>query len=296
MQKYLITLVLSVFTLFFTSCGKTDTGSTKPRVLVSIPPYIYFVEKIAGDLVDISTLAPEGSNPHLFEPTPKQIQEVYGSKVWIRLGENFEHKIAETLEQQHKNLIVTDLSQLLPNHTGHGHHGCSCSHHAHTHADAQDLHLWMSPVLAKEQAKSICQALQIALPEHKEILDKRLGLFLSELDTLHGKIQNQLKPFANQALIVSHPAFGYFCKDFGFTQISIETEGKEPRPQDISKVLATAKTSLVKLVLIQEQYNNNGAIAIANELDLPLCNIDPYSTKYDEMLLKISTEIVKANE
>ncbi len=294
MQKYLITLILSLFIPFFTGCSSKDPSSSKPRVLVSIPPYIYFVKKIAGDLVEVSTLAPEGSNPHLFEPTPKQIQEVYGSTVWIKLGESFEHKISETLHKNHKNLIIVDLSQHIPLSDEPHEHRCSCCHH--THNEARDLHLWMSPILAKKQAISICQALQEAVPEHGEIFKGRLEIFLTELDQLHSTIEEQLKPFAKQAIIVSHPAFGYFCEDFGIKQISIETEGKEPRPHDISKVLQSVENTLVKLVLIQEQYNNKGALAIANQLELPVCNIDPYSTRYDEMLLKISDQIAKANE
>jgi zinc transport system substrate-binding protein len=36
-------------------------------------------------------------------------------------------------------------------------------------------------------------------------------------------------------VLVSHPAFGYFCKDYDLEQISIEVEGKEPRPKDVSE-------------------------------------------------------------
>ena len=95
---------------------------------------------------------------------------------------------------------------------------------------------------------------------------------------------------------MSHPAFGYFCRDFELEQISIEVEGKEPRPQDISSVLERAAKASVRLVLIQEQYNNKGALAIASNMDIPTFCTDPYSSNYKQTLLDITSQIVSGHE
>lgn len=296
MKKSYLVLIISLFLPFFSSCSKSSRETAKPRVLVSIPPYTYFVEKIAGDLVEVSTLAPEGSNPHIFEPTPKQIQEVYQAKVWIRLGESFEQKIAKTLNSQHKDLIVVDLSKTVPLITSHDHCNCGHDHDHHHHAESQDLHIWMSPILAKQQADIIAGALTDAFPEHKDVFSARLAIFQGELDHLHALIKEKLLPFASQAVLVSHPAFAYFCKDYGLEQISIEIEGKDPRPQDISAVIESAEKAHVRLVLIQEQYNNKGAIALADRLNIPTFSTDPYSSKYEQMLLDITSQIAHGQE
>lgn len=294
MKKSCLVLIISLFLPFFGACSKSSTEVAKPRVLVSIPPYLYFVEKIAGDLVEVSTLAPEGSNPHIFEPTPKQIQEIYQAKVWIRLGESFEYKVAKTLESQHKDLLVVDLSKTVPLLTSHDH--CNCGHSHDHHAEAQDLHIWMSPILAKKQADVIAKALEEAFPEHKDLFATRLASFQEELDQLHILIKEKLLPFASQAVLVSHPAFAYFCKDYDLEQISIEVEGKDPRPQDISSVIENAEKAHVRLVLIQEQYNNKGALALADRLKVPTFSTDPYSSKYEQMLLDITSQIAHGQE
>lgn len=293
---YILTLLL--IGCFTVSCSskqekKTATESLKPKVLVSIPPYIYFVKKIAMDSVETICLVPEGSNPHLFEPTPRQVQGVYESKVWISLGEAFEKKITSTLKNNHKDLTVVDLSKLVP--LDHNAHSCSCGHHhKHENHESLDLHIWMSPKLAQKQAFAIEQALSQAFPEQSDLFKKNLDVFLTELNEIDNEISSILSPFKNQAVLVSHPAFGYFCKDYGLEQISIEIEGKEPRPKDISNILDKAKNSQVRVVIIQEQHNNKGALAIANELKIPVFNTDPYSSEYSETLLSISKQIAKA--
>ncbi|NDD58920.1 MAG: hypothetical protein EBZ47_06700 [Chlamydiae bacterium] len=286
MKKYLLLILPLIFSLFY-GCSSQSKDSLKPKVLVSIPPYIYFVEKIAGDFVSVSSLAPEGSNPHLFEPNPRQIQDVYDSKVWIRLGESFEKKIASTLSYHHKNLIVVNLSETVPLLRQEAEHKCKCHHHE----EAMDLHIWMSPSLAKLQAAAIKDALLQAFPDQEENFLKNFAILVDELDQLHIAISKKLAPFKNQSLIVSHPAFGYFCEEFGLKQISIEVEGKDPRPKDIEKVVETSTHSCARLVLIQEQYNNKGALAIAEKLQLPWYSVDPYSKDYPKTLNDITYQL-----
>ena len=294
MKKSYLFLITVLFLPLFSSCSSNSLDSAKPRVLVSIPPYLYFVEKIAGDVVEVSSLAPEGTNPHIFEPSPKQIQEVYQAKVWIKLGESFEQKITTTLSAQHKSLIVVDLSKEVPLFSDH--HCCACHGHDHSHAESADLHIWMSPVLAKLQASAIGKALIEAFPEHEGLFNQRLETFQKELDDLYAEIKEKLTPYAHEAILVSHPAFGYFCRAFDLEQISIEVEGKEPRPQDIASVLERAAKASIRLVLIQEQYNNKGALALASKMDIPTFSTDPYSSNYKQTLLDITSQIVIGHE
>ncbi|MBM3207780.1 MAG: hypothetical protein FJZ57_04145 [Chlamydiae bacterium] len=291
----LVIVLLSFFTFSCSSSQNTSSKSLKPKILVSIPPYTYFVKKIALDTVDTVCLVPEGSNPHLFEPTPRQVQEVYESKVWISIGESFEKKITTTLKKNHKTLTIVDLSKLIPADTTVK--GCSCGHHhEHEHHESQDLHIWMSPRLAKQQAIAIEEALTSTFPEQAEFFNKNLSDFIAELDQIDDEISLLLSPFKDQAVLVSHPAFGYFCKDYGLEQISIEIEGKDPRPKDISQILEKAKNTNVRVVIVQEQHNNKGALAIANELNIPVFNTDPYSSEYKQTLLNISQQIAKAHD
>jgi zinc transport system substrate-binding protein len=104
-----------------------------------------------------------------------------------------------------------------------------------------------------------------------------------------GKVRS---PFSGLSFFWSHPAFGYYCQEFGLKQLSIEYEGKDPLPQDIVQTLEEAKKSKVRAVFIQKQYNNKGAELIAEKLGLPVYLVDPYAEEYFENLRFITSLIV----
>lgn len=90
---------------------------------------------------------------------------------------------------------------------------------------------------------------------------------------------------------MSHPAFGYFCEQYHLKQLSIESEGKEPRPQDVTQVLNAAKQLHVQAVLLQPQYSNKGAQSIAEILKLPVFTIDPYAWNYPQTIHTLADAI-----
>jgi zinc transport system substrate-binding protein len=260
--------VISLLALFFTSCGKSEKSSSS--VLVSVAPYTYFVNKISSGTLPVHTLVPVNSDPHIFEPTPKQIADISAAPIWFCIGEPFENKILKTLKERSPQLRIVDLSEGVTLIGEEGHSHCC-------HDEGKDRHIWLSPKLAMGQAKRIAEALTQLFPEKKEIFAQGLHQFLVELEALDSEITALLSPHKGQAILVSHPAFGYFCKDYGLVQLSIESEGKDPLPRHVTTTLLMAKKHRVRSVLLQNQHNNKGATLIAKELQLPLFTVDPYS-------------------
>ncbi|MGE5196008.1 MAG: metal ABC transporter solute-binding protein, Zn/Mn family [Anaerolineae bacterium] len=269
------------FLAFLSSCQKTDRekSSLPPLISVSISPYSYFVERIAKETVRVHTLVPPGANPHLFEPTPKQAEFAGKSVLWLRVGEPFEKKILKVLQEKHPQLVTIDLAEgfsLLPLQED----LCSSKGHVHDIDEGKDRHLWLSPQLAMIQASKIASLLIQLFPENRSLYEKELSQLLIDLKTLDLEIAALLKPFQGQAILVSHPAFGYFCKEFGLIQLSIECEGKDPLPQSITQIIHLAEKYRIRSVLTQAQYSNKGAQLIAEKLHLPIHSFDPYSNDY----------------
>ena len=285
-------LPILIFLPFFFSCEvKEKPNSGKPTVLVSVPPYAYFVKKIAQDAVEIETLVPVGTNPHIYEATPQEVQRHQNAALWIYLGESFDKKIFkffQTVKNPIQIVDVTEGTHLLSiceeNATG----------HAHLHYDeGKDLHIWLSPSLAKLQAEKIAKALIELVPNQSVKFESNLQAFLYELDELDQQIATMLMPMKGKAILVSHPAFGYFCRDYHLTQLSVEIEGKEPLPQHVAEILNKAKSYSVKTVLTEPQYSNKGADLLAQSLGLPTHMVDPYAENFSENLLTIARFIAK---
>ncbi|MES2345871.1 MAG: zinc ABC transporter substrate-binding protein [Chlamydiota bacterium] len=285
MKKILILLLLFVST----ACQKKEKKNPAD-VLVNIPPYAYFVQRIAGDTLHIETLIPQDACPHLYEPTPKQIESAGQTQIWFRLGEPQEKKILTILKEKNPTLIDIDLCygiSLISTRDD----SC-CVDKAHTH-EGKDRHVWLSPKLARYQIKKIAKTLIERYPHYTERYLQNTAALIEELDLLNESLQLKLKPFKNQAILVSHPAFAYFCRDYKLLQLSVECDGKDPKPQDVAKTIQLAKRHHVRSVFIQMQYNNKGAELIAHDLGLPTHLVDPYAGDYLNNLLHISTLIAQ---
>jgi zinc transport system substrate-binding protein len=119
-------------------------------------------------------------------------------------------------------------------------------------------------------------------PEHASLYQHNLLEFQKKMTALDVEISQLLHPVEGHAIIVSHPSLGYFCSDYHLIQISIECEGKTPLPSDLKQIFSLSKQYPVLCVLTQEQFDNKGAITIAQKLQLPLHSINPNDPDYFE--------------
>ncbi len=289
-MRLIFVLLISFFVA--TSCNQKSPLELKPRVIVSVAPYLYIVEKIAGETVIAQAIVPPGANPHIYEPTPKEVGEIRGAVLWVYLGESFDKKIYNALLESNPALKVVNVVE-------HVHLLDFCEengvesehHHCHGHEEGKDLHVWTSPKLFAEQAQRIAAMLIQLFPEHQATYSAHLQQLLSELQTLDDEIAKLLAAKRGTAILVSHPAFGYFCQEYGLTQISVEIEGKDPLPRDVSDILEQVKTHGIQTVIIEPQYSNKGALLIAERLGLKTHTIDPYAENYPDNLRSLAKVI-----
>lgn len=273
--------VLFIFISFsiFLSAKEIDPRSN--YILVSVAPHRFFVEKIAGDTLKIGLMVPAGASAHTYEPTPKQTILAGGADIWFRIGESFEDKAIKALKTHSAKLEIVDLRDNLdlisdPTHVCMHHKGCV------------DLHFWLSPKLAKIQADTIVKALIAKYPEHEELYKRNVESFKAELDAIDLQIADILKNLKNRTIMISHPAYGYFARDYGLTQFSIEFEGKDPTPKLLTKILDEAREKNIKTIFTQPQYTNKGALLIAKHINAKVVSLDPYSENYFESLITIA--------
>lgn len=279
----------SAFIFLFASCYSQEA----PYVLVSVAPHKFFVEKVAGDTVNVVLMVPAGASSHSYEPTPRQMVNAGKAEMWFLLGEPFETKAIKALKSYNSNLELIDMRQNLSLLSD------QCHHHDHQHPNhhhCSDPHIWLSPKMAKIQAETIAYALMEKYPENKHLYEQNLAAFQKELDQLDGTIKNILFPLKNRAIMVSHPAYAYFARDYGLTQFSIEFEGKDPTPKQLNTVLNDAKNNHIKTIFVQHQYSNKAANLVAKELQAKIVDLDPYSENYMETLLHIAKSFAESDK
>lgn len=249
-------------------------------VLVSVAPHKFFVEKIAKESIEVNLMVPAGASSHTYEPTPRQMIAAGRAKIWFVIGEPFENRAIQALTSHHPELKIIDLKKGVDLIYAEGHKGCC--------PGGVDLHFWLSPRQAQIQAKTIAESLMEAFPKKAPFYQANLQSFLKELQEIDQEISTILNSPQNRSILVSHPAYGYFCRDYHLQQFAIEVEGKDPAPQQMTKLLQKAKQNCIKTIFIQKQYNNKAAILVAEVLNARLVTLDPYSENYFTTLREIA--------
>lgn len=183
--------------------------------------------------------------------------------IWFRLGESFEARLIPVLQAGTLIVDQRDGIDMIQS-------GCGCCH------DHNDPHIWLSPRLLKIQARQIAQVLSEQQPEHAALFAANLKVLENELDALDKECSLLFAHSQGKKILVSHPAFGYFCRDYGLEQLSIEMEGREPTPKYLTDLITTARNAHIKTVFLQEQHNPRGGKRIASELGASTYTVDPY--------------------
>ena len=114
----------------------------KLAVFVSIAPQKYFVEQIGGRYVDCTVLVQPGDNPHMFTPTPRQVETLISSHAYFLIGEEFEEIIITKLASEFPSLLIVNTIENIKLRT--------FKRIDHTHTDEhsiQDPHTWLNPLL-----------------------------------------------------------------------------------------------------------------------------------------------------
>ena len=247
---------------------------SKLPVAVSLPPYQWLAERIGGNHVTVLSLLDEGEDPHSFQPPPRRVTALSGAKIWFTVSMPFEEDLVEKLKQTAPKLQIVSIHEGIELAEGeeHDHHhdhetpGESKEDPEHHDSGEIDPHVWLSPVLLKQQAHTVAHALGAIDPAHADEYETNAVALEKELDSLHAALTETLAPLKGTTLFVFHPAFGYFARTYGMKQESIETKGREPSAKHLTELINEAKEDGVKLILVQPQFSQASAEKMAKAI------------------------------
>lgn len=262
----------------------------KPIISVSIPPQAFFVEKIAKDSVEINILIPPNSDEHTMEFKPQALKKLEQSKIYFLADLELEKILGEKFKSVLKNVKIVNINEgihLLKGGHDHEHEHDHDGHHAEEeHAEHNDPHVWLDPVLVKKLAQNITQALVQSFPKNKEFYEANLTNFLKELDQMDAQIAEKLKNIKRNEFIVYHPSWAYLAKRYNLVQIPVEIDGKEPKSKDLQNLIKLAKEKDIRIIFVQPGFPENSAKVLAKELNAQIVSINHLARNWDEELLK----------
>lgn len=227
------------------------------KVFVTVMPQMGIVQEIGGKYVEVTPLVAKAGCPETYSPTPKQLQKLSEADVYLKLGLSFEDTWLSKI--QNSKLKTFSMTQNIKLRTD------------------EDPHVWISLKNLNTMAENTANILSELKPDQKAYFKQNLKVFKQKIKALDKKFIASIKQNKSKYIFVIHPAYAYFADDYGLEQHAIEFEGKEPTAKQLTTMIQTFKKDGAKIILVQPEFSDKAAKAIANETKAVLVPISIYS-------------------
>ena len=109
-----VTIPLISFAVFSSDSNLSrKTNESKLQVMSSFYPLHEFSQKVGQDKVDVKLLVPVGIEPHDWEPTIKDVQQMQKSDLIIINGIGFESWVDKLHEMNYQGVIVDTSNGII---------------------------------------------------------------------------------------------------------------------------------------------------------------------------------------
>ncbi|MBW5381119.1 metal ABC transporter solute-binding protein, Zn/Mn family, partial [Brachyspira hampsonii] len=237
-------------------------SSNKLKVYASIYPIYDFAKKICGDKADVYNMTSAGSEPHDFEITSKDMADLTKADLFIYNGGGMEHW-ADTVKDSIKELKYIETSSNISN-------------------EGLDPHFWLSPIKAKKQMENIKNALADIDSVNADYYNSNYNFYANKLDELDNHFKEVLSNIKNTNLVVTHPAFGHFCKEYLLNQVAIARD--EADPKAMSETIDFIKNNNVKAIFYEEFSSSKLVDSIAKETGVKTLTLNPIESLSEEYI------------
>ena len=255
-------------------------SNAKPTVTVTIPPYKYFVEKIAGDKVDVNVMVSNGNNPETYEPNAQQMMELSNSALYLKVGSiGFEQTWIKKLQDNAPDMKMIDTSVgITP---------------AKTPGGNIDPHVWMSCKNARIISSNILKALCELAPKNKAFFEKNYKSLLNIINKRDSTIKESFKenPDLVRKFVIYHPILTYFARDYRLEQLPIEEEGREPSAAQLKSLIKRARKEKIKYCLIQAEFANRNTTTFIKESQTKAMDINPLQADWANAMKEVSLAV-----
>lgn len=278
-------LVALISTLVFAA---SLAAPAQADVVASVKPLGFIAAAIADGVTPVKVLLPDGASEHDYSLRPSDIKSLRSADLVVWVGPEMEAFMPKAVAQlpAQKSLELSDLSTVKPllirgaEEDEHQHDETSEAHDEHQdshHHGEYNMHLWMSPEIARQSAVAIHAKLLELMPQSRDKLDANLQHFEAELATANTQIGSQLAPVKGKGYFVFHDAYSYFEKQFGLTPLGHFTVNPEIQPG--AQRLHQIRTELVEhkavCVFAEPQFRPAVIDAVARGTKVRSGTLDP---------------------
>jgi len=273
--------VLSI--LMFAACSSdgddkaSDKGKDgKLKVVTSFTIIEDMAREIGGDDVEIHNLVPTGTDPHEYDPLPKDIKAATDADILFYNGLNLEggkagwfHKMTDSVNQKDENIFkLTERVKPM---------------YLQTDGEEGEInpHAFIDPLVGVKMAEDMTKAFVKVDPEHKDNYEKRGKEYVDRVKAMDKEYADKLGslPEEDKILVTSERAFQYMADHYGLKEAfiwDIDTE-ENGSPKQIKDLVKFIKKNNLPVLFIESNVDRRPMETVSKETGVPFSKKPIYS-------------------
>lgn len=242
------------------SSTSPSASSSLVKVVAAFYPLQYAAQQVGGSAVSVTNLTSPGVEPHDLELSAAQVGEISKADLVLYV-KGFQPAVDDAIAQEAADRaidVTADLTLL-------------------SGAEGADPHVWLDPSNMSSIGTTIATRLSSIDPAAKKNFAAGSAALTSAMTALTTDYKKVLGNCVSDKLVVSHDAFGYLAKAFGFTQIGISglNPEAEPSPARMRDVANVVRDNKVSTIYYETLVDPKVAQTLASETGATAAKLDP---------------------
>lgn len=236
--------------LGMSACGRDSDG--KPIVVATTTQIADFTRAVGGDAVTVHQILRPNTDPHEYEPRPKDVQATADAKLVFVNGAGLDDWINKMIDDGGSKAEVVNLAEAA-------------------RTRLPDPHWWHDPRNAEAAVERIRASLAAALPASREDIDARAAAYVRRIDAMDQRIERCFAsvPATQRKLVTTHESFGYFAKRYAITVVGAvapsQSTQAQPSAGDVAELVGQVRREHVRAVFIERSVNPELGEAVAKQ-------------------------------
>jgi iron/zinc/copper transport system substrate-binding protein len=259
-----------MFILLLTACSNVTEGeedNNKLKIVATYSIIADMTENIVGEKAEVYSMVPIGTDPHMYDPLPKDTSKVSNADLVFYNGLNLEtgkgwfKDLLDVTNKKEVAFAVSDeVTPMFLTEKG--------------KETQEDPHAWLDIQNAIKYVDIITKHVIEKDPDNKDFYLNNQSEYVKKLNELdqYAKEAVEQIPQEKRILVTSEGAFKYFSKAYGFKsafiwEINTDSQGT---PEQMKNIINIIDENQVPALFLETSVNPKTMETISNETGVPI--------------------------
>ncbi|MFV0254957.1 MAG: metal ABC transporter substrate-binding protein [Erysipelotrichaceae bacterium] len=274
-MKKIIRIIISMFLIIsLLGCSRKEGAKTNEARLEVYTTYYaaeLIVKQLAGDLISVNNIYPEGSDRHNYELSAKELADISNSDLVIYANAEEDKSISQIIDSDNDTIYFDSFQSIIPTIN---------KLYSGKNTKEYDAHIWTTPFLNIQIAEKIKNILIELDSSNTQIYQSNYEILAAELHLADQEYQ-KFADVQSYPLILTHDAYAYYDLVYGIEYISVYGvhHDDEPSSAEIAQIIDNIKSYDIPYIYAESNNINNTLIQqIALETNIDIRIVDNLST------------------